>query len=71
MTPEEELEHLRFVNANLEARIAQLRRRLDIALMGEHVMRGLWERGVRPGWRCWRIKRRWIAREEATRDRAN
>lgn len=71
MTPEEklalDLAHLQNVVANQADRIARLERDLANERMGHHVMRGLWEREVPPGWRCWRIKRRAMAREEARR----
>lgn len=63
LTAEEELEHLRFVVANQDEKIARLERELANEQMGHHVMRDLWEREVPPGWRCWRVKRRREARD--------
>jgi len=62
----EELEHLRFVVANQDDKIARLERDLANARQAGFIFRDLWEREVPPGWRCWRIKRRAVARLEAT-----
>ena len=58
LTCEEELAHLRFVNANQAAKIAWLKAALANEQRGHRVMRDLWEREVPPGWRCWRVQRR-------------
>jgi len=58
-----ELEHLRFVETNLRARVTELEAEVARLRQGDWVLWDLWCRDVRPGWRMWRIKRRY----EATR----
>lgn len=61
LTVEEELAHLQFVVDNQNQKIARLEAELANQKQSHHVMRDLWEREVPPGWRCWRVKRRWEA----------
>lgn len=65
MTPEQELDHLRFVVDNQADTITRLTAELARCGQSLHIHRDLWEREVPPGWRCWRVKRRTQARHDA------
>lgn len=58
MTPAQEIEHLRFVNANQAKRIVELERDLARAERTAWNNFELWRLEVRPGWQMWRVRRR-------------